>query len=158
MDSRGPVSGTFLLEQTRPDPSIALFYKDLRFLAKWHHPCSSQAHEGGWQMKLYLTIGVLAAAMVFATPAAAQQRGDKGRQSIPTASVPPPGMCRIWVEGVPAAQQPAPTDCPTAIRNKPSNGRVIFGDDYVDAGKKKTSPAVPSTPRARALRGGKPKD
>ncbi len=36
-------------------------------------------------------------------------------------------MCRIWVQGVPAAKQPAPTDCPTAMRNSPPNGRVIFG-------------------------------
>lgn len=39
-------------------------------------------------------------------------------------------MCRVWVDGVPAGQQPAPTDCRTAIRNRPPNGRVIFGDDY----------------------------
>ncbi len=40
-------------------------------------------------------------------------------------------MCRVWVDGVPPGQQPAPTDCKTAIRNRPPNGRVIFGDDYV---------------------------
>ena len=39
-------------------------------------------------------------------------------------------MCRVWVDGVPPGQQPAPTDCRTAIRNRPPNGRVIFGDDY----------------------------
>ena len=36
----------------------------------------------------------------------------------------------MWVDGVPPGQQPAPTDCKTAIRNRPPNGRVIFGDDY----------------------------
>jgi hypothetical protein len=41
-------------------------------------------------------------------------------------------MCRIWLDGVPPGQQPAPTDCATAVRNRPANGRVIFGDDYVD--------------------------
>ena len=46
--------------------------------------------------------------------------------SIPKAYMPPPGMCRIWVDNVPAARQPAPTDCATAIRNKPPNARVIF--------------------------------
>lgn len=45
---------------------------------------------------------------------------------------PPAGMCRIWLENVPAAQQPAPTDCASAVRNRPENGRVIFGDDYVE--------------------------
>lgn len=41
---------------------------------------------------------------------------------------PPSGMCRIWIDGVPAAKQPAPTDCVTALREKPANGRIIFGD------------------------------
>jgi hypothetical protein len=45
-------------------------------------------------------------------------------------------MCRIWLDKVPAKQQPAPTDCPTAVRNRPSNGRVIFGDDYRDGADK----------------------
>jgi hypothetical protein len=38
-------------------------------------------------------------------------------------------MCRIWIDGVPPGQQPAPTDCASAVRNRPSNGRVLFGDD-----------------------------
>ena len=47
-------------------------------------------------------------------------------------------MCRVWLDKVPPKQQPAPTDCPTAVKNRPSNGRVIFGDDYKDgAGKGK---------------------
>ena len=49
-------------------------------------------------------------------------------QPIPKAYLPPPGMCRIWVDNVPAARQPAPTDCATAIRNRPPNARVIFPD------------------------------
>jgi hypothetical protein len=52
-------------------------------------------------------------------------------------------MCRIWLNDVPAGQQPAPTDCATAVKNKPANGRVIFGDDYVEGekgDKKKTPP------------------
>ncbi len=61
------------------------------------------------------------------------QEGD----DIPKAYRPPPGMCRIWLDKVPAKQQPAPTDCPTAVRNRPPNSRVIFGDDYVDKKKKR---------------------
>ncbi len=49
--------------------------------------------------------------------------------AVPPAYRPPAGMCRIWIEGVPPTQQPAPTDCVTAVRNKPVNGSVIFGDD-----------------------------
>lgn len=40
-------------------------------------------------------------------------------------------------------QQPAPTDCPTAVRNRPSNGRVVFGDDYVEKPDKGDKPEVP---------------
>jgi hypothetical protein len=47
---------------------------------------------------------------------------------VPPAYRPPAGMCRIWIEGVPAGQQPAPTDCVTAVRNRPVNGTVIFGE------------------------------
>ena len=62
---------------------------------------------------------------------------------VPKEFWPPPGMCRIWLEKVPPRQQPAPTDCPTAVRNRPENGRVLFGDDYVeksDKGEKKEIP------------------
>ena len=50
------------------------------------------------------------------------------RPSVPPAYRPPSGMCRIWLDGVPANQQPAPTDCVKAVRNRPVNGHVIFGD------------------------------
>jgi hypothetical protein len=68
--------------------------------------------------------------------------GDKKPPTIPADSRPPAGMCRIWLDDVPAGQQPAPTDCATAVKNKPQNGRVIFGDDYAkrDEGDKKKNP------------------
>ena len=37
-------------------------------------------------------------------------------------------MCRIWLDNVPPAQQPAPTDCASAARNLPRNGRLIYND------------------------------
>ena len=49
-------------------------------------------------------------------------------QVVPPAFYPPAGMCRIWINQVPAAQQPAPTDCASAVRNRPANGKVLFGD------------------------------
>jgi hypothetical protein len=52
---------------------------------------------------------------------------EKQEQLVPKAYIPPRGMCRIWVDNVPATRQPAPTDCPTAIRNRPPNAKVIFG-------------------------------
>jgi len=51
------------------------------------------------------------------------------RTQVPASHMPPSGMCRIWIENVPPAQQPAPTDCASAIKNRPSNGRVIFSED-----------------------------
>ena len=60
----------------------------------------------------------------------AQGRSEKSEKTdIPKDYRPPAGMCRVWVDGVPAAQQPAPTDCASAVRNKPANGRVIYGED-----------------------------
>ena len=51
--------------------------------------------------------------------------------AVPLNARPPAGMCRIWLDAVPVAQQPAPTDCASAVRNRPPKGRVVFGDDYV---------------------------
>ncbi len=58
-------------------------------------------------------------------------------QGVPAAYRPPAGMCRIWIDGVPAGQQPAPTDCITAVRNRPDNGTVIFGEQVRRRGKDK---------------------
>ena len=83
-------------------------------------------------MKLQF-IAVVVAGLASASVAAAQQ-GD-----VPANIRPPAGMCRIWLNGVPPAQQPAPTDCATAVKNRPQNGRVIFGDDYVSRGNSDTA-------------------
>lgn len=72
-----------------------------------------------------LIIGLVALASPSAVSAQARPK------EIPASERPPAGMCRIWLDNVPAGQQPAPTDCATAVRNRPAKGRVIFGDDYV---------------------------
>src|SRR5205085_630866 len=51
-----------------------------------------------------------------------QSRRD---QIVPPAFFPPTGMCRIWLNDVPAGQQPAPTDCASAVRNRPTNGVLV---------------------------------
>ncbi len=56
------------------------------------------------------------------------QQQSSREQIVPPAFYPPAGMCRIWINQVPAAQQPAPTDCASAVRNRPANGQVLFGD------------------------------
>jgi hypothetical protein len=85
---------------------------------------------------LVVVLGVVALEMASgaaATPVAAQGTQPPKQQqkadSIPREYRPPAGMCRIWIDGVPPAQQPAPTTCAAAVRNKPSNGRVVYGDE-----------------------------
>ncbi|MFO0072596.1 MAG: hypothetical protein ACK55A_10940, partial [Gemmatimonas sp.] len=75
----------------------------------------------------------LALALPLAQASAQSRDRDKDRESdktgVPREYLPPAGMCRVWIDGVPAQQQPAPTDCASAVRNKPANGRVIYGED-----------------------------
>ena len=79
--------------------------------------------------------GVLILALMALTPSQGASQGsapktkEKSQEKsvpVPKAYLPPAGMCRVWVENVPAARQPAPTDCATAIRNRPPNARVVF--------------------------------
>ena len=66
-------------------------------------------------------------AVALAPAVAAAQSGSKP-VTIPNAQKPPAGMCRIWVDGVPPDKQPAPTDCATALRNKPTHAQGVFGE------------------------------
>ena len=81
------------------------------------------------------------------TPRSQTQQGQPRRdQIVPPGFLPPAGMCRIWINDVPPGQQPAPTDCASAVRNRPVNGKVLFGDQpqkgkkgKSDKGKKSSS-------------------
>jgi hypothetical protein len=85
------------------------------------------------QVRFWPAARIMALAGVLSLAASvlpAQARLVRARtDSVPAEYRPPAGMCRVWVDGVPAAQQPAPTDCPTATLKKPANGRVIYGED-----------------------------
>ena len=88
-----------------------------------------------------LALAAVAGIVISATTAEAQrpvpakprtqtQQTRSGRdQVVPPGFFPPAGMCRIWINDVPPGQQPAPTDCASAVRNRPANGKVLFGDD-----------------------------
>lgn len=67
--------------------------------------------------------------LILALPAtmAGQSRPASSRDTVPLSLLPPAGKCRIWMDGVPAAQQPAPTDCATALRQRPANGTILYG-------------------------------
>lgn len=107
------------------------------------------------QLAVVLMSGVLLAA---AAPAFAQQARDnsKRKSDVPADARPPRGMCRIWIDGVPAAQQPAATDCSTAVKNRPANGRVIFGDDFADSAKVKGAEKPKLPPTAKGFTNMKP--
>ncbi|HEX6537431.1 MAG TPA: hypothetical protein VF041_22815 [Gemmatimonadaceae bacterium] len=102
-----------------------------------------------------------AIACAIAAPLSAQAR-ERENVDVPQGHRPPPGMCRIWIDGVPPARQPAPTDCATAIRRRPPNARVVFGaelraprdqrDDHPDPGVKQLVPPAKDDPRAQPPR------
>lgn len=102
-----------------------------------------------------LTLALMVAA---ATPALAQRTAPKDssrKPAIPAEARPPKGMCRVWINGVPAAQQPAATDCASAVKNLPSNAKILFGDESPDSTKKrKDPPKLP--PNAKGFSGVKP--
>ncbi len=66
---------------------------------------------------------------IFLTSVAAAQesRERQPQPRVPASFKPPAGLCRLWIDGVPASQQPAPTDCASAVRNRPANAAVVFG-------------------------------
>ena len=71
-------------------------------------------------------LAVGAALLVAGSAADAQIRRSTGT-AYPDPQTLPTGTCRIWIEGLPASRQPAPTDCATARRNQPRNSRIIYG-------------------------------
>lgn len=92
-------------------------------------------------MKLRSALITIAATAGLAGVAHAQK--SQANDTVAKEYRPPKGMCRIWLDKVPPKQQPAPTDCPTAVRNKPSNAKVIFGDDYKEKGEKDGKKELP---------------
>ena len=74
---------------------------------------------------------VLAAMLAGGSSIRAQARPhpQEPKPTVPRSHLPPAGMCRIWLDNVPPAQQPAPTDCASAVRNQPRNARVIFSEE-----------------------------
>src|SRR5215207_2097767 len=68
------------------------------------------------------------AAFVIVAPLGAQSRGPN---RVPPGHLPPPGTCRVWIDGVPPGRQPGPTSCARAERERYSYGRgarVVYGD------------------------------
>lgn len=66
-----------------------------------------------------------------------ENRRSSRSSRIPPGHLPPKGLCRVWIDGVPPGLQPAVTDCATAERNRVANSRVIYGDRQTFRGKGK---------------------
>lgn len=67
-------------------------------------------------------------------------RSERSGSKVPKGHLPPRGMCRVWIDGVPPGRQPAPTSCAQAQRDRVqygANARVIYGDDQSFPGKGK---------------------
>jgi hypothetical protein len=80
-----------------------------------------------WAFSLVLAAGAIPATSAAQSPP--PERTPPRSATVPSKQLPPRGMCRIWVANVPAARQPAPTDCASAVRNRPPNARVIFPEE-----------------------------
>ena len=91
-----------------------------------------------------LAVGFAVGFLLLAAAPVAAQGSVRPPDTIPTALRPPPGMCRVWLANVPAGKQAAPTDCATAVRNRPANGVVVFGDSSKGRGSSKAPPKLPS--------------
>jgi hypothetical protein len=94
---------------------------------------------------LVLSVGVAEAQRRPSNSGRAQTEQSRRDPVVPKGFAPPAGMCRIWINGVPPNKQPAPTDCASAVRNRPANGKVLFGEDPSRAkgnSKKKKSSAT----------------
>ncbi len=95
---------------------------------------------------LRYALAVGAAMLVAGSSADAQLRRSTGT-SYPDAQSLPTGTCRVWIDGLPANQQPAPTDCATARRNQPRNSRIIYGSRATNVYGNRDPRSIPGSPQ-----------
>ena len=102
--------------------------------APFPHEMTTTSTSATRQLIAALARGASAAAF---GAALASSVGAQGRSAadtgVPAGYRPPAGMCRVWVDGVPPQQQPAPTDCASAMRGRTVRSRVLLGDRPVEA-------------------------
>jgi hypothetical protein len=79
--------------------------------------------------KIRYAMAAGAALFIASATAGAQLPGRTGapRTTTTSSTAVPAGMCRIWIDGVPATRQPAPTTCEVARARVPNNGHIIYG-------------------------------
>jgi hypothetical protein len=72
--------------------------------------------------------GAIAALLVGVGASAAEAQIAVSARDVPPGHRPPPGMCRIWIDGLPPGRQPGVMDCATARSAAPRGSRIIYGD------------------------------
>lgn len=84
-----------------------------------------------------LALGMIAAPLSAQIVVRSGGEVARSNERIPPGHLPPRGLCRVWIDGVPPGQQPPVTDCATAERNRVANSRVIYGDRETFRGRAK---------------------
>ncbi len=92
-------------------------------------------------MMRHALIPAAVALLVVPTTATAQVRPGS-RDTVPAAMLPPAGKCRIWITDVAPAQQPAATDCATALRQRSANSVILYGPPHKSGSAGRFDPAV----------------
>ena len=77
-------------------------------------------------MRTKVNFAVMALVLAAAPLSAQVRKHDVVK--IPPGHLPPKGMCRVWIDGVPPGQQPPVTTCADAVAHRVANSRVIYGD------------------------------
>jgi hypothetical protein len=72
--------------------------------------------------------GAVTALLIGVGASAANAQIAVSARDVPPGHRPPPGMCRIWIDGVPPGRQPGVMDCATARSAAPRGSRIIYGD------------------------------
>jgi hypothetical protein len=85
--------------------------------------------------RLLFTVPLIFGFVAVSSLSAQGRSGSTPAAQRPRVTIPVPRndeTCRVWIDGVAAAKQRGPTDCETARRTVPPNGRVLRGDDARD--------------------------
>ena len=123
---------------SRPEDRVISAEMDVSSKSMWHSQLRDSSNAASVALALPLegvlrdsgsTMKHIAALLAGFALSAATLHAQSSSSNVPESHRPPPGMCRIWIDGVPPTHQPAPTDCATAIRKRPLNARVVFGSD-----------------------------
>ena len=101
-------------------------------------------------------VGFVVVLMLATASHANAQRPERNTRPVdPQSQSVPVGMCRVWLSGVRADSQPAATDCASALRNRPPNSRVIFGQQEQGDRRARTRAPAPDTGRPDERRKGR---